>query len=132
MLAKGFFLRFSCKNAEQYETIGTFWDAMAACYPLESLCGIGYGWENDTLCYLIGRIDADFPNNPDLLLHTFPQAKYKELLLPDKGWNTYYGQTDLLDQIYDQIYQDGPLDYEIETFHEDGSCTIRIFRYHKH
>jgi hypothetical protein len=38
------------------------------------------------------------------------------------------GQTDDLKALYDEIYKDGALSYEIETFFEDGSCQIWYYR----
>ena len=38
------------------------------------------------------------------------------------------GKTDNLKQIYDKIYKDGILQYEIETFDENGNCEIRYYR----
>ncbi len=38
------------------------------------------------------------------------------------------GKTSDLGKIYDEIYRDGALRYEIETFDEDGSCVIMYRR----
>lgn len=128
MTVTGFMIKFSCGNGEQYERIGAFWKAMSDCYPLETLDGIGYGWENDTLNYMIGRIDSELPNDITPLKEFFPQAQYAKIQLPDEGWISYRGKTDALDQLYAKVYQEGPLDFEIENFHEDGTCMVRIFR----
>ena len=48
--------------------------------------------------------------------------------LPEDGWIVVEGETINLKQIYDEIYLDGPLKYEIETFNEDGSCRIKYYR----
>ena len=47
---------------------------------------------------------------------------------PDHGWVMVKGKTDNLKQIYDKIYKDGILQYEIETFDENGNCEIRYYR----
>ena len=50
------------------------------------------------------------------------------ITLPDDGWVTVTGNTDDLKEIYDEIYQDGALVLEIETFNTDGTCHIRYYR----
>ena len=54
MKIRGVQIRFDCKNGEQFEAIGRFWDRMHVFCPGENLLGVGFGWKNDTLCYLIG------------------------------------------------------------------------------
>ena len=107
---------FSLENEGQYDTIGAFWDEMTQLYGLESLQGLGYGWKNRKILYAIG-----FKNG------VIPGADLK-FQLPDQGWVTVHGETDRLKEIYDEIYQSGPLTYEIETFGEDGQCEIRYYR----
>ena len=43
MLFKGIGRTFSTENDQQYETIGAFWDELAAKYGRENLQGLGYG-----------------------------------------------------------------------------------------
>ena len=50
------------------------------------------------------------------------------LELPDEGWATVEGETARLKELYDEIYRDGPLKYELETFTEDGRCRILYHR----
>ena len=50
------------------------------------------------------------------------------MTLPDEGWTTVCGKTAELSRIYDRIYEDGSLTYEIETFTEAGDCEIRYYR----
>ena len=45
MLFKGIGRTFSTENDQQYETIGAFWDELAAKYGRENLQGLGYGWK---------------------------------------------------------------------------------------
>ena len=45
MLFKGIGRSFSTENDQQYETIGVFWDELAAKYGRENLQGLGYGLE---------------------------------------------------------------------------------------
>jgi predicted transcriptional regulator YdeE len=107
---------FSLYDEEQYLTIGAFWDEMTERYGLESLLGLGYKWENGTIFYAIGLKNGVI-DGADFCLE-----------LPDRGWTTVDGKTDELKKIYDEIYKNGRLKYEIEEFYEDGSCQIRYYR----
>lgn len=116
MIFEGISRTFSTIGEEQYKTIGAFWDEMSAIYGMENLRGLGYNWTETTIEYVIGlkegRIDgADC-----------------EVQLPDDGWVTVSGKTADLGKIYDEIYKDGALKYEIETFDDDGSCVIMYRR----
>ena len=108
--------KFSLKNEEQYNTIGDFWDEMSLLYGMENLIGLGYKWDNETIYYAIGLKDKTIKN------HNF------KIKLPDDGWIIVNGQTDNLKEIYDKIYLDGPLTYELDTFTHDGNCTIKYYR----
>lgn len=107
---------FDLTDEGQYETIGQFWDEMAALYGLENLRGLGYAWRGNTISYAIGLKEGDIKEHNVCIP------------LPDDGWLTVKGQTDCLKTIYDEIYQSGRLQYEIETFYEDGTCEIRYYR----
>ncbi|MDE5862754.1 MAG: hypothetical protein K2K56_04580 [Lachnospiraceae bacterium] len=124
MLFKGYSKIFSTKNEQQYNTIGRFWDEMSDLYGKENLRGLGYNWENDTIEYVIG---AKHNSNIDINVGC-QGAVYKEITLPDENWILYKGKTEHLSELYDEIYQSGTLDYEIETFFEDGTCEININR----
>jgi hypothetical protein len=89
---------------------------MAAVYGLENLRGLGYAWQGNTMSYAIGLTDGDMKDCN------------VSILLPDDGWITVKGQTDRLKTIYDEIYQSGRLQYEIEMFYEDGTCEISYYR----
>lgn len=124
MVFRGFSRRFSTKNGEQFEAIGEYWDRMAALYGRDNLRGLGYDWTADSIAYVIGlgsnaRFDLDEAD---------AELCWKEVPLPDTGWVAYTGRTDSLDALYDEIYRDGALTYEIEECAEDGSCTIRVTR----
>lgn len=116
MLFKGIAKEFSLIEEEQYQTIGKFWDEMALIYGLESLQGLGYKWENNKIYYAIGLKDGVIED------YNF------NINLPDNGWIVVEGKTDNLKDIYDEIYKDGPLKFEIEMFNEDGTCKIYYFR----
>lgn len=128
MTVRGVQIRFDCGNGEQYDAIGEFWDRMRACCPDKALLGVGFGWENDTLCYLIGTETGVPKGTAAQLAVCFPGAMLAEIRLPDSGWQTYTATADTLDALYAEIYQDGPLDYEIERFDADGGAVIQIYR----
>ena len=107
---------FSTKNEQQYSTIGAFWDDMSRKYGLENLRGLGYNWTKDTIEYVIG------------LKEGITDQANCEVELPDTGWTTVKGKTSELSEIYNRIYADGSLTYEIETFSEDEKCEIRYYR----
>ena len=107
---------FSTVGEEQYKTIGAFWDEMSAKYGLENLRGLGYNWTSTTIEYVIGLKEGAI-DGADCTVQ-----------LPDEGWVTVTGKTAELSQMYNEIYQDGALKYEIETFDTDGSCEVEYIR----
>ena len=116
MVFKGVAKEFSLLNEDQYNTIGDFWDEMSALYGLENLQGLGYKWADGKISYAIGLKVGDI-NDYNLTIE-----------LPDDGWTVVDGETDKLKEIYNEIYKNGSLKYEIETFTDDGCCKIRYFR----
>ena len=107
---------FSLENEGQYDTIGAFWDEMSLAHGMENLQGLGYRWQEGKIWYAIGLKEGEIA-----------QANVS-LTLPEDGWCVVEGRTEDLKQIYDEIYQAGPLRYEIETFTEDGMCRIAYYR----
>ena len=120
MVFRGISKDFELKNEEQYNTIGQFWDEMAAVYGLEKLQGLGYNWNGQNMSYAIGFKNGNIPHFDFCMV------------LPDDGWITAVGETERLKDLYDEIYKKGPLRYEIETFKNDGSCAVRYIRREKH
>lgn len=116
MIFNGISKVFKLTNEQQYETIGQFWDEMALIYGLENLHGLGYKWDNDEIYYAIGLKSGEVEN-----------CNFS-ILLPDDGWVKVSGETKHLKALYDEIYQNGRLTYEIETFHEDGRCDVSYYR----
>ena len=116
MLFIGISKEFSLNNEEQYNTIGAFWDELELLYGLENLVGLGYKWSNGVIYYAIG------------LKNGVIKDSNFSFELPDDGWNIVEGETSKLKEIYDEIYKDGPLKYEIETFTLDGKCLIKYIR----
>lgn len=139
MIFKGISRSFSTKNDSQYNSIGEFYDKMSVFYGLENLHGLGYNWTESKIEYVIGLKDnsnllennsqtASVNNRAEEIFEIFPDAKYKEVLIADTGWKDYNGTTNELSSLYDEIYADGNLTYEIEEFYSDGSCKIQITR----
>ena len=116
MIFKGQSRIFSLLNEDQYNTIGAFWDEMSDIYGLENLRGFGYNWRGGTMEYAIGLKDGEI-DGCNLCIE-----------LPDEGWTICRGKTDFLKELYNEIYKDGPLKYEIECFYENGDCTILYYR----
>lgn len=116
MVFEGISRVFSLVGEQQYETIGQFWDEMAALYGLHDLQGLGYNWEGSKMSYAIGLKTGCIKDSN------------VRIELPDHGWVRAAGKTDDLKQLYDEIYKDGPLQFEIETFYENGDCEIRFYR----
>lgn len=116
MIFYGISRDFSLKDEEQYETIGQFWDEMAEIYGLENLSGLGYNWDGGKISYAIGLKNA--------LIKDYNVS----IVLPDENWSVAKGKTDDLKQIYDEIYKNGALTFEIETFFENGNCEIQYYR----
>jgi predicted transcriptional regulator YdeE len=123
MLFTGYGKSFSTQNEAQYDTIGAFWDQMARRFGRENLRGLGFGWGENSIEYVIGLKEGDMDPSLD-----WESAVYRQVPLPDDGWIRYTGKTDELPALYDEIYKDGPLLYEIEAFWEDGGCEILIRR----
>lgn len=113
---KGISRTFSTIDEEQYETIGEFWDEMSRIYARENLRGLGYNWTETSIEYVIGLIDGDM------------DGSNINVILPDDGWECISGRMEELVEIYNSIYNDGPLKYEIEMFDDDGNCRIMFFR----
>lgn len=106
---------FSTKNEEQYTTIGAFWDEMSDLYGRENLMGLGCNWTSSSIEYVMALKNG-----------IIPEANY-EINLPDE-WTVVSGKTENLSSIYDDIYKDGVLLYEIEEFDDEGNCLIRYCR----
>ncbi len=116
MKFKGISRIFTTVGEKQYETIGAFWDEMAGIYGREKLRGLGYNWTETSIEYVIGLTDGDI------------EGSNMDVILPDDGWECVSGRTEKLAEIYDVIYKNGPLTYEIEMFDDDGNCKIMFYR----
>ncbi len=116
MIFTGITRTFSTENEQQYETIGAFWTEMERRYDCSCLHGLGYNWTPDTIEYVIGLTEGA------------AEGSDCTVILPDEGWNEVRGRTDDLGSIYADIYKDGALSYEIESFDADGNCRILYTR----
>ena len=116
MLFKGIGRTFSTENDCQFETIGAFWDELAAKYGRANLQGLGFGWTEQSIEYVIGLIDGEI------------DGANRAVELPDTGWIAVMGKTADLGEIYERIYQEGRLKYEIERFTDSGDCEIMYYR----
>ena len=128
MIFKGVKIRFDCKNNQQFTGIGEFWKHMRDLYPNDSLKGVGCNWDNDCLDYIIGDFVTARNYNMCATIECYPNAEYVEIDLPDKGWQIYHCRINELASLYDEIYKDGALDYEIEEIDAYGNCKISILR----
>ena len=116
MVFKGISKTFSLLNEKQYDTIGAFWDEMSDIYGLENLVGLGYKWHNGKIDYAIGLKNGEI------------DGCNLTITLPDDDWVEVRGKTDNLKQIYDEIYKNGALTFEIESFYNNGDCIIKYYR----
>ncbi len=112
MLFRGIGRTISTENGQQYETIGAFWDELAAKYGRANLQGLGYGWKERSMEYVIGLIGGEIGGAD------------RTVALPDTGWAAVRGRTADLGEIYEKIYREGRLNYEIERFTDGGDCEI--------
>lgn len=119
---------FSTENEIQYTDIGEYWDWFSSIYGRENIKGLGFNWGEHSIEYVLGTIDRSLKFNMEELRKKYPDCVYKEVVLPDSEWKSYAGQTENLSEMYREIYKEGALKYEIESFFEDGSCSLEIYR----
>ena len=113
---KGISRIFSTVGNQQYTTIGAFWDELSERYGRENLRGLGYNWTSTSIEYVIGLRDGEI------------DGWNVSVSLPEVGWKRVKGRTENLGAIYNDIYRDGSLKYEIEMFDDDGNCIIDYVR----
>lgn len=120
--------RFSFVGNKQYEDIVKYWDYFSLIYGIENIKGLGLNWDSESLEYIIGNIDEKLDFDLNKIKSIYSDCIYKEVDLPDDDWKSYFGKTNDLANMYDEIYKDGSLVYEIEVFKENGDCEIIIYR----
>ena len=113
---RGISRTFSTVSEKQYETIGAFWDSLSKVYGRKNLRGLGYNWTETSIEYVIGLIEGNI------------EGQNVSVILPESGWECITGKTEELADIYNNIYENGPLKYEIEMFDDDGNCKIMFYR----
>ena len=89
---------------------------MSKKYGRENLQGLGYGWTEHSIEYVIGWKEGKI------------DGADRAVELPDDGWVSVRGRTAFLGQLYEEIYQGGRLEYEIERFTDSGDCEILYLR----
>ncbi|NLL00220.1 MAG: hypothetical protein GX271_06105 [Clostridiales bacterium] len=124
----GIQVRFDCTDNQQFSAIGEFWNFMSFIYPKEELKGLGLNWANNSFDYVIGDFEKKFDYSLDIIRKSYPNSKKVVIELPDHGWKVYSGKIEDIAKIYETIYKDGILDYEIEEFDDVGNCKISILR----
>ena len=105
MIFTGITRTFSLENEQQYETIGAFWSEMEQRNDCSCLRGLGYNWTENTTEYVIGLTEGA------------AEGSDCTVILPDDGWIEVRGRTADLGEIYDRIYKDGALTFEIESYY---------------
>ena len=93
-----------------------FWDELSKKYGRSKLRGLGYNWTKNSIEYVIGLKECEIEN------------ANCSVTLPDEGWITVQGKTFNLKKLYEQIYLNGVLKYEIETFSDNDECEIKYYR----
>ena len=83
---------------------------------MDNLIGLGYKWQDTKIYYAIGLKNGNIENSNFMIQ------------LPNDNWVEVNGETENLKEIYDNIYKDGILKYELETFNYDGTCVIKYYR----
>ncbi len=116
MVFKGISKVFSTENETQYRTIGEFWNKQSTKYGIENLRGLGYNWTDNSIEYVIGLKNGEI------------EGTNIAVELPDDGWIIATGKLADLSDLYDEIYEQGKLKYEIEQFDEEGNCEISYYR----
>ncbi|WP_070000980.1 hypothetical protein [Cellulosilyticum sp. I15G10I2] len=128
MRFNGILIRFDCTNNQQFDAIGEFWNFMTQLYSKAELKGLGFNWANNSFDYVIGEFEGKYDYSFDIISQTYPGSKNVVVELPDHGWRTYTGKLEDIANIYEAIYREGALDYEIEEFDLKGNCKISILR----
>ena len=127
----GVLRRFDCSNNKQFNDIGEFLDLMSKIIDKNEIKGLGFNWQNNHLDYIIGDLKEEFNYSIDIILKTYPTSKIVTVDLPDNGWKIYQGKLKDIKNIYEKIYRDGPLDYEIEEIDTKGNFKVSILRLEK-
>ena len=122
--------RWSTKNGEQYKPIAKFWDIVEKHVKASKLQGYGTDWTGYGTDFLYGIIfkNGNIPKEViDDVKKAFPDMKVdNSFSIPSSFEETYSGDTENIDSLYDKIWSKGFLSHELEEFTDDGKCTIRV------
>jgi predicted transcriptional regulator YdeE len=99
----------------QIAKLGQFWDEMRKRFPGEFLYGLGMNWTGDTFDYYLGKINEDWADGSDTV--ELPEDDWHEYSCADSG--------EAIEQMYRGIYDQGKLDYEIESM-KDGRFMTKV------
>lgn len=102
-------------NYSQFLAIDDFWDQMIAKYPGMAFLCLGFNWGQDSFEYCIGKLDDNWAED------------LESIEIPDDGWREFEcpRNDDEITEMYQQIWNDGKLDYEIEERLED-TLKVRV------
>lgn len=100
-------------NYGQIGAIDDFWEKLAANFPTEHFVSLGQNWGVNTFDYYIGKVNENWNEGTE------------SVELPDTGWKVFECvRNDVaIQKMYEQIWAQGTLDYEIEERFED---TLRV------
>lgn len=122
--------RWSTKNGEQYKPIAKFWDIVEKHVKASKLQGYGTDWTGYGTDFLYGIIfkNGNIPKEViDDVKKAFPDMVVdNSFSIPSSFEETYSGDTENIDSLYDKIWSKGFLSHELEEFTDDGKCTIRV------
>lgn len=122
--------RWSTKNGEQYKPIAKFWDIVEKHVKASKLQGYGTDWTGYGTDFLYGIIfkNGNIPKEViDDVKKAFPDMIVdNSFSIPSSFEETYSGDTENIDSLYDKIWSKGFLSHELEEFTDDGRCTIRV------
>lgn len=102
-------------NYSQIESIEKFWAEMTRSFPGTEFLGLGTNWNNGTFDYYIGKIDEQWAD------------ELEAIDLPVDNWEIYECEDDseVIEDMYRQVYMRGSLDFEIESI-KDGIFTTKV------
>lgn len=126
MIFKGYVMTFSTVGEKQYETIGKIWDLMSNLYGISNIRGLGYGWTDSSITYCFGfkeELSDDVYLERLETVNELSQKpfRFNKIEIPDSDWKEFNGTVNTIPEVYDEVYKDGNLDFEIETFDEEGN-----------
>lgn len=119
-------MTFSTVGEKQFEAIGIVWDIFSNLYGIENIRGLGYGWTDNSITYCFGFKEELSDDVYLERLETINELvdkpfRFNKIELPDSDWKEFNGTVDTIPELYNEVYKAGNLDFEIETFDQDGA-----------